>query len=208
MKLANMPISWYRASLMIYFLSFFLVYYLSKTDLQHLCPSAPESVLLYFHIRRISNKLISLCVLFFWQRHAFYRVSLFCFQFFLLVRNSEPIFLSLVRIFASCFWLSLGNMSNNGLVVSCTHTHFWSFVNILVCSIHQKSFVLTNCASKWNTIAICQQLSQYHESYICHHFYIFPWALPVTVTGRPGYVAALTYSVSVRNFFVYLRTVS
>lgn len=50
----------------------------------------------------------------------------------------------------------------------CTRIRFWSFVNIHALSMGQKSFVLSNYASKWKA-----NNWQYHESCICHHFHIF-----------------------------------
>lgn len=59
-----------------------------------------------------------------------------------------------------------------------------------------------NTASKWNASAtIWQQLWQYYESYICHHFQLIPRLLScIAVTDRPDFAASLTDSVPARNF--------
>ena len=53
-------------------------------------------------------------------------------------------------------------------------------------------------------IAICQQLWQYHELYICHHLKSFPWLLrylPCLLQSH-ALAASFTDSVPVRNLLV------
>lgn len=104
---------------------------------------APEFVPLYHHMRRVySIKLICSCSS---------------------IGNHTP---------SAAIWkLSLNELRKlffSNCWEVCTCICFWSFVNIHALSMGQKSFVLSNYASKWKA-----NNWQYHESSICHHFHLF-----------------------------------